>query len=194
MPRVRQTFETMKEVHTFYTDYAKIAGFSVRTVRTSKETVHYACSNEGWNKNKNSPKLTEKGSKRCGCPAFVKVKEDMKGKIWYFDNVREDHNHMLRPSPRFLRFMHAHKHMEKGLCDIFNIMSRNGVPHKAALNVMADLHEGRHMWGFTEKTSITCKWFIFTTPSISAIGCGCWLQHAMLKSCHICSWLVGFTD
>ena len=43
--------------------------------------------------------------------------------------------------------MHAHKNMEEGMCDIFNIMT----PHHAALNVMADLYDGRHMWGFTEK-------------------------------------------
>jgi len=30
-------------------------------------------------------------------------------------------------------------------------MTRNGAPHQAALNVMADLYDGRHMWGFTEK-------------------------------------------
>jgi len=49
------------------------------------------------------------------------------------------------------RYMHAHKNMEEGMCDIFNIMTRNGVPHQAALNVMADLYDCRHMWGFTEK-------------------------------------------
>jgi len=41
--------------------------------------------------------------------------------------------------------------MAEGMSDLFNIMTRNGVPHQAALNVMADLYDGRHMWGFTEK-------------------------------------------
>ncbi|XP_039851333.1 protein FAR1-RELATED SEQUENCE 5-like [Panicum virgatum] len=49
------------------------------------------------------------------------------------------------------RYMHAHKNMEEGMCDIFNIMTRNGIPHQAALNMMVDLYDGRHMWGFTEK-------------------------------------------
>ena len=49
------------------------------------------------------------------------------------------------------RYMHAHKNMEEGMYNIFKIMTRNGVPHQAALNVMADLYDGRHMWGFTVK-------------------------------------------
>ena len=49
------------------------------------------------------------------------------------------------------RYMPAHKNMEEGMCDIFNITTRNGVPHQAALNVMVDLYDDRHMWGFTEK-------------------------------------------
>jgi len=39
----------------------------------------------------------------------------------------------------------------KKACVTFDIIIRNGVPHQAALNVMADLYDGRHMWGFTEK-------------------------------------------
>ncbi|XP_066323332.1 protein FAR1-RELATED SEQUENCE 5-like [Miscanthus floridulus] len=65
--------------------------------------------------------------------------------------VPEAHNHKLEPSPRMTRYMHAHKNMAEGMSDLFNIMTRNGVPHQAALNVMADLYDGRHMWGFTEK-------------------------------------------
>ena len=52
--------------------------------------------------------------------------------------MHEAHNHKLEPSPRMTRYMHAHKNMEEGMCDIFNIMTRNGVPHQAALNVMED--------------------------------------------------------
>ena len=39
IPRVRQTFETKKEAYEFYYDYARLAGFSVRVKRTSKETA-----------------------------------------------------------------------------------------------------------------------------------------------------------
>ena len=50
--------------------------------------------------------------------------------------------HKLKPSPRMTRYMHAHKNMEEGMCDIFNIVTRTWVPHQAALNVMADLYDG----------------------------------------------------
>ncbi|RLM73109.1 uncharacterized protein C2845_PM15G06930 [Panicum miliaceum] len=63
----------------------------------------------------------------------------------------EAHNHKPEPSPRITRYMHAHKNMKEGMCGIFNIMTRNGVAHQAALNVMVDLYDGLHMWGFTEK-------------------------------------------
>ena len=65
--------------------------------------------------------------------------------------MHEAHNHKLEPSPRMTRYMHAHKNMAEGTYNIFKIMTRNGVPHQAALNVMADQYDGRHMWGFTEK-------------------------------------------
>ena len=81
----------------------------------------------------------------------MKVKKDGKHNFWFFDHVQEAHNHKLEPSPRMTRYMHAHKNMAEGMSDLFNIMTRNGVPHQAALNVMADLYDGRHMWGFTEK-------------------------------------------
>jgi hypothetical protein len=38
--RGRQEFDSMEAAHQFYLDYAKMAGFSVRTMRTSKETKH----------------------------------------------------------------------------------------------------------------------------------------------------------
>jgi hypothetical protein len=54
----------------------------------------------------------------------------------------------------------THKHMEEGISDIFNIITKNGVPHQVVLNVMSDLYDGRHMWGFTEKDIKICTcWF-----------------------------------
>ena len=40
VPRVHQTFDTMQAAYLFYLDYAKLAGFNVRTKRNSKETKH----------------------------------------------------------------------------------------------------------------------------------------------------------
>ena len=80
VPRVKQVFPTKNDAYMFYRDYAKLAGFSIRTARTSKETNHWVCSREGWHEGKKGeePNKTEKGSKRCGCPAYVKVKHDKK--------------------------------------------------------------------------------------------------------------------
>ena len=49
------------------------------------------------------------------------------------------------------RFMHAHKNRDKGIMDIFNIMAKCGVPHQAAMNVMSEMHGGRHNMNFIEK-------------------------------------------
>ena len=153
MPRYMQEFETKDEAYIFFTDYAKLAGFNVRTLRTSKETTEWGCSLSGFHvpKKNESEKKTEKGSKRCGCNAYVKVKEDRKKRIWFFDHVQLQHNHKLNPSPRMLRFMHSHKHLDEGISDLFTIMTSNGVAHQAALNVMSFLHGDRQNWGFTEK-------------------------------------------
>lgn len=153
VPRVRQTFETKEEAHEFYRAYAKIAGFNLRTARTSKETAHWVCSRQGHHKSdkENEEAQTAKTSARIGCVAFAKVKEDKKRKLWYFDHVEEAHNHSLHPSPSLTAYMHAHKHMEAAMNDIFAIMSRSGVPHHAAMNVMAELYGGRKNWPFTEK-------------------------------------------
>jgi hypothetical protein len=61
----------------------------------------------------------------------VKVKKDVKYNFWYFDHVQEAHNHKLEPSARMTRYMHTHKHMEDGISNIFNIMTKNRVPHQA---------------------------------------------------------------
>jgi len=114
VPRVRQTFDTREEAYRFYLHYAKLAGFSVSTKRTSKETRHWVCNREGVLKpgQENEEPLTNKTSMRIGCPAYVKVKEDKKRNIWYFHHVEKAHNHKLEPSPRMVRYMHAHKQRE----------------------------------------------------------------------------------
>ena len=86
---------------------------------------------------------SEKKSMRSGCKAEVKVKLNKKEKCWYFDHVVLEHNHQLFPSPRMVRYMHAHKQRDKGILNLINIMSRNGVPYQNAMNVMSELHGGR---------------------------------------------------
>jgi hypothetical protein len=153
VPRVRHEFDSVEAVYRFYLDYAKLSGFSVRTRRTSKETKHGVCSREGFVKpgQENEEPLTDKTSKRIGCPAYVKVKDDKKRKIWYFDHVEEAHNHTLQSSARMVRYMHAHKQREAAMDHLFAVMSRSGVPNQVAMNVMSNFFGGRQNWPFTEK-------------------------------------------
>jgi hypothetical protein len=104
VPRVRKEFDSMEDAYQFHLDYAKLSGFSFRTRRTSKETKHWVCSCEGFVKpgKENEEPLTDKTSKRIGCPTYIKVKEDKKQKIWYFDHIEEAHNHTLQPSARMV--------------------------------------------------------------------------------------------
>jgi hypothetical protein len=48
VPRARQEFDSMEAAHQFYLDYAKMAGFSVRTMRTSKEIEHWVLQPSGF--------------------------------------------------------------------------------------------------------------------------------------------------
>jgi hypothetical protein len=63
VPRVKQVFPRKNDAYMFYRDYAKLAGFSIRTARFSKETNHWVCSREGWHEDKKGevPNKTEKG-------------------------------------------------------------------------------------------------------------------------------------
>jgi hypothetical protein len=80
-----------------------------------KLTIGFATEKGGMIQKKEELAKTEKGSKRCGCPACVKVRKDVKHNFWYYDNVHEAHNHKLEPSTRMTRYMHTHKHMEEAL-------------------------------------------------------------------------------
>jgi hypothetical protein len=122
---------------------------------------------------------------RIVCPAYAKVKEDKKRKIWYFDTIGEAHNHKLQPSARMVRYMHAHKQREAAMDDLVAIMSRSGVPNQAVMNVMSELYGGRQNWPFTEKDIQTCKsyvrwqsntWLFFGTWHIIARLSSVWLQ------------------
>ena len=55
VPSVKQVFPTKNDAYMFYRDYAKLAGFSIRTAKTSKETNHWVCSREGWHEGKKGP-------------------------------------------------------------------------------------------------------------------------------------------
>jgi hypothetical protein len=72
---VWQEFDLVEATYQFYLDYAKLSGFSVRTRRTNIEMKHWVCSGEGFVKlgQENEEPLTDKTSKRIGCPAYVKV-------------------------------------------------------------------------------------------------------------------------
>jgi hypothetical protein len=94
---------------------------------------------------------------RIGCPAYAKVKEDKKRKIWYFDRIGEAHNHKLQPSARMVRYMHAHKQREAAMDDLFAIMSRSGVPNQAAMNVMSECMEDVKTGHSQRRTSKICQ-------------------------------------
>jgi hypothetical protein len=95
--RARQEFDSIEAAHQLYIDYAKMAGFSVRTMRTSKETKHWVCNRQGFMKpgKENEERRTDKRLMRIVCPAYAKVKEGKKRKICYFDKIGEAHNHKL---------------------------------------------------------------------------------------------------
>jgi hypothetical protein len=75
VPRARQEFDSTETTHQFYLNYAKMAGFSVRTMRTSKETKHWVCNRQGFMKSgkENEEPPTNKRSMRIGCLAYANV-------------------------------------------------------------------------------------------------------------------------
>jgi hypothetical protein len=125
--RVGQQFNTKDDAYLFTKIMQNLLG-SVCEPREQarKPIIGSATEKSGMIPQKEEPAKTEKGSKRCGCLAYVKVKKDVKQNFWYYDHVQEVHNHKLEPSARMTRYMHTHKHMEEGIRDIFNIMTKKG--------------------------------------------------------------------
>jgi hypothetical protein len=111
----------------------------------------YVCNKQGFCDGDKVDKKTEKGSMQIGCKGHVKVKLDVKGNYWFFDILTLEHNHPLRPKPRMIRFMCAHKVMEDGIKNLMGVMTRAGVQHQAQMIVMSELHGGWDSLTFTER-------------------------------------------
>jgi hypothetical protein len=66
---VGQQFDKKDDAYFLYKDYAKLAGFSLQTARTSKETNHWVCNREGWHGKKGASK-DRKGVEKMRLPGL----------------------------------------------------------------------------------------------------------------------------
>jgi hypothetical protein len=178
--RVGQQFDSKVDAYLFYKNYVKLVGFSLRAARTSKEpTIVFATEKGGMIPKERRSQQRQKKVEKMRLPGLCEGQKDVRQNFWYYDHVQEAHNHNLEPYARMTRYMHTRKHMEEGINDIFNIMTKNGVPHQTALNVMSDLYDGQHMWGFTKK-DINNRYVL-----VSLVSTNCSFNISLIATCNI---------
>ncbi|TVU03366.1 hypothetical protein EJB05_51104, partial [Eragrostis curvula] len=125
-PCVGMTFDTCEAAKSFYNNYARYKGFSVRIDNSNKtkwaggkSRVKYVCHKAGVNK-KNKPatdgpitekKVTKKRKRdhieRTKCPALMAVK--FTGSYWVVDTFRAEHNHDLVQKFSLTKFLRSHR-------------------------------------------------------------------------------------
>ena len=116
-PKLDQEFALIDDVHEFYNQYAKEAGFSVRsnTTRKNKDTdeivrKEYVCSKEGMSsKGVASENKRRRGITRENCNAKLAVVRTKIG-TYKVSVFVEDHSHPLT-SPRKVHLLRSHRNM-----------------------------------------------------------------------------------
>ncbi|KAL6211065.1 hypothetical protein ACLB2K_016293 [Fragaria x ananassa] len=116
VPKLKQEFETLDVVTSFYNRYAKEGGFSTishtsklgkdNTIVTRKE---YVCSKQGDSKIEGEKR--KRGLPKMGCKARIAVVRKKTGKYAVFLFV-DSHNHPLT-SPSIVQFLRSHRGVSK---------------------------------------------------------------------------------
>ena len=82
--------------------------------------------------------------------AFVKVKWNIKKGYWFFERIRLEHSHPLRPSSSLTQYMKAHKEKDPTIMGIVDQMHMCDVSLNATVHVLSDIYGGRQNFTFTE--------------------------------------------
>nr|XP_011462078.1 PREDICTED: protein FAR1-RELATED SEQUENCE 5-like [Fragaria vesca subsp. vesca] len=103
IPKVDQIFESLQEVYDFYNNYAKMAGFGIRSHSQKKckgsediSRKEYVCYKQGkFEKKMDVESKRSRGLVRCGCQARIAVLQVGQSTMYRISNFVEEHNHLL---------------------------------------------------------------------------------------------------
>ncbi|CAL9001735.1 unnamed protein product, partial [Prunus brigantina] len=158
VPKIGQEFESLEDAYNFYNNYAKQAGFSVRSYcqqksKTSKEILRkeYVCYKEGvYSKEVSNESERRRGVVRSGCKAkiaFLKVREGTK---YIISNFVEGHNHALT-APQMVHLLRSHRkisEVNKALAQRFGDVN---IPTHQQFSLLEVQAGGMQNIGYTKK-------------------------------------------
>ena len=147
VPRVGMTFSSVDHAYHFYSKYAEEAGFGIKKYREKTYIKWLVCTREGASATSNSPvpKERNRGTKRGGCKAGLKLrkhlgcnKEVTSVTIEVFE---PSHNHpMLRKQAA--RHYYSAKRMDPSYKEFINQLNDARVPQSSIIDLMENMHGG----------------------------------------------------
>ncbi|TVU40657.1 hypothetical protein EJB05_14126, partial [Eragrostis curvula] len=165
-PCVGMTFDTYEAAKSFYNNYARYKGFSVRT-DNSKETkwaggtsrVKYVCHKAGVNKKKKpaidgpitEKEVTKKRKRdhieRTKCPSLMAVK--FTRSYWVVDNFRAEHNHDLVQKFSLTKFLRSHRDIPPEEKQFIRTLHNCTIKTVRAYQLMCELYGGEQNVPYT---------------------------------------------
>ncbi|TVU38539.1 hypothetical protein EJB05_11915, partial [Eragrostis curvula] len=165
-PCVGMTFDTCEAAKSFYNNYARYKGFSVRIDNSNKtkwaggkSRVRYVCHKAGVNK-KNKPatdgpitekKVTKKRKRdhieRTKCPALMAVK--FTGSYWVVDTFRAEHNHDLVQKFSLTKFLRSHRDIPPEEKQFIRTLHSCTIKTVRAYQLMCELYGGEQNVPYT---------------------------------------------
>ncbi|TVT99652.1 hypothetical protein EJB05_54968, partial [Eragrostis curvula] len=165
-PCVGMTFDTCEAAKSFYNNYARYKGFSVRIDNSNKtkwaggkSRVKYVCHKAGVNK-KNKPatdgpitekKVTKKRKmdhiERTKCPALMAVK--FTGSYWVVDTFRAQHNHDLVQQFSLTKFLRSHRDIPPEEKQFIRTLHSCTIKTVRAYQLMCELYGGEQNVPYT---------------------------------------------
>ncbi|XP_042954728.1 protein FAR1-RELATED SEQUENCE 5-like [Carya illinoinensis] len=130
-PRSGMEFDSLKELTSYYKQYAKLEGFGVRTQRTRKDDdgrpvyVTVGCARGGKYQPKNSNISKPRPITRTDCKARVNATLSKNDK-WVLTTVENVHNH-INVSPKKTRLLRSHKFLDEYSQRILDLNDRAGI-------------------------------------------------------------------
>jgi len=150
-------FNSIDAAHTFYKDYAEVAGFGIKKYREKRSGKWMNCVREGRCKPKlkKGKRVRKKTSKRTGCKAGIKLRkvfsEDGTLQCVVVDHVNHTHNHKLLPSPCATKNFHCNKENDPTYMEYIGGLQASRVHTHTILDHMADIHGGAEHVPLTQK-------------------------------------------
>ncbi|XP_042458601.1 protein FAR1-RELATED SEQUENCE 5-like [Zingiber officinale] len=164
-PKIGMKFSSLEEAYSFYNQYAREAGFSVRINNSKKNKMtnevvwkKFVCFKEGhtdqmrWNKHaKGDQRIRERarGEVRTGCKSNISLVKEQTGSIWVVTNFIEDYNHPLS-TPSKVHLLRSHRNISTTKKELIQQFSEANMSTCQPMQLLEIEYDGPERVGCTE--------------------------------------------